>query len=152
MSTELILPIVMRWTHIASAIILLGGSFFIRMILQPAVTAALSDVEKDKLHTPIARRWQGICHILILLFLISGFYNLSLSLPKHKGDTLYFVLFFAKFVMAFVVFYLVEALNSKLSWSQKIRNKMALWAGLTLVLGFLIVLISGTLKNLPIAL
>lgn len=150
MSLDLALPIAMRWIHILCATTLVGGWFFFRIILLPTATGALESAEREKLFAPLFQRWKKVGPILILLFLVSGVYNLMLSLPKHEGQPLYHSLFALKFILAFTVFFLVSALSSTKKWSEGLRSKMPLWAGLTLALAVVVVLISGVLRNIPL--
>lgn len=81
--------IISRWPHVGTAIIIVGGTFFFRFILTPAI-AILPDPERADFPQRILRAWKKVVHVGMLLFIVSGFYNsLVVALPSHKGNKLY---------------------------------------------------------------
>ena len=144
------LPLVMRWIHILSAIVALGGSIFIRFVLMPSAQQVLDDETHAKLRATITRRWMKFVHTCILLFLISGFYNyLVVQRPIHDGQAIYHMLFGIKFLLALVVFALAVALTSLKPWSEKLRANSKFWLLLLIALALVIVGISGVMKFVP---
>lgn len=144
------LPLVMRWMHILAAITAVGGSIFLRFVLIPAAERALEDSAHAKLREMVIGRWQKLVHLCILLFLVSGFYNyLVITRHDHAGQALYHALFGVKFLLALGVFALAVALTSLKPWSQALRAKAKTWLAVLIVLATGIVLISGTMKQLP---
>ena len=84
-----VISLLSRWTHIGTAIVLVGGTVFLRFVLAPAA-AQLPDAEHQKLKELVMNTWKKFVHAGITLFLLSGFYNyLVVQIPKHKGDGLY---------------------------------------------------------------
>jgi uncharacterized membrane protein len=140
----------MRWIHILSAIVALGGSIFIRFVLMPSAQQVLDDKNYAELRTAITRRWMKFVHTCILLFLVSGFYNFILiQAPLHKGQSIYHMLFGIKFLLALVVFALGIALTSLKPWSEKIRANAKTWLGLLIALAVIVVGISGYMRMIP---
>lgn len=149
MSIEM-LPLVMRWMHILSAIVALGGVIFIRFVMMPSAQQVLDDETHAKLRATITRRWMKFVHTCILLFLISGFYNyLVIQRPIHDGQAIYHALFGVKFLLALVVFALAVALTSLKPWSEKLRANAKFWLMLLIALAVIIVGISGFMKFIP---
>lgn len=144
MDTDLLLPIVSRWTHVGCAIVMMGGSAFIWLVLQPV----LKD-EPDELHQRIRSRWKKFVHPMILLFLISGVYNFLRAVPMHRGDSLYHALVGTKILLALAVFALASILVGSKPGTQKIRDNARKWLGVTLLLAVVIVGISGFVKVRP---
>ncbi len=144
MDTEFVLPVVSRWAHIGCAIVLIGGSTFIWLVLQPL----LKDENSD-LHDRIRNRWKKFVHPGVLIFLISGIYNYVQALPSHKGDSLYHALVGTKFLLALAVFVLACILVGSKPGTQKIRDNARQWLGITLFLAVVIVGISGFVKIRP---
>ncbi len=140
------LNIVSRVVHVATAIVVLGGSVFMRFVLMPAATQ-LPEEEQQALHGRIMGTWKVVVMIGIVLFLASGFYNyLVVSLPEHRGDTLYNALMGIKILLAFGIFFLASALTGRAAAFERIRQKAKLWLGITILLGVLVVVIAGYLK------
>ena len=140
------LDIVSRVVHVATAIVVLGGSIFMRFVLMPAATQ-LPEEEQQALRGRITGTWKVVVMIGIVLFLASGFYNyLVVSLPEHRGDTLYNALMGIKILLAFSIFFLASALTGRAVAFDRIRQNEKLWLGITILLGVLVVVIAGYLK------
>lgn len=147
MESGLIVAVIFRWMHIGSAIVVVGGSVFMRFILMPAA-AELPEAEHTALRARMMKKWKFFVHTAILLFLISGFYNyLWVALPAHKGDKLYSALIGIKILLAFAVFFLAIALTGKSKWSESYRQNSRHWLAVNIALAAAIVGISGVLKN-----
>ena len=140
------LNVLFRWLHVGTAIVVLGGSVFMRFVLMPAA-AELPDDQHDALRGRVVGRWKKFVMIGIALFLISGFYNyIVVSIPKHKGDKLYHPLIGTKILLAFVVFFLGSALTGRSAAFEGIRKNSKKWLLILILLAFIIVGISGVLK------
>ena len=140
------LDIMSRVVHVATAIVVLGGSIFMRFVLMPAATQ-LPEEDHEALRGRIMGTWKVVVMIGIVLFLASGFYNyLVVSLPKHRGDTLYNALMGIKILLAFGIFFLASTLTGKAPVFEHMRQNAKLWLGITILLGVLVVVIAGYLK------
>jgi len=140
------LNVLSRWIHVGTAIVVLGGSVFMRFVLMPAA-AGLPDAEHDALRQRVMGRWKKFVMAGIALFLISGFYNyLVVSIPAHKGDRLYHPLIGTKILLAFAVFFLASALTGRSAAFEGIRRNNKTWLLVTIVLAAIVVAISGVLK------
>lgn len=135
-----------RWVHLGTAIVVLGGSVFLRFVLMPAATE-LPDAEHEALRQRIMQRWRKLVATGIALFLLSGFYNyLKVAMPDHKGDGLYHALMGIKIILAFVVFFLASALTGRSAAFDGIRRDARKWLAVTILLSTIVVLIAGYLK------
>lgn len=144
MDLDLILPVISRWAHIGCAIVLVGGSAFIWLVLQPV----LRD-ESSELHDRIRNRWKKFVHPGVLIFFVSGLYNYVKAIPNHQGDALYHALVGTKILLALAVFALASILVGSKPGTQKIRDNARKWLGITLLLAIVIVGISGFVKVRP---
>lgn len=144
MDTELIFPVLSRWGYIGCAIVLIGGSSFIWLVVQPVLGTDNAD-----LHDRLRNRWKKFVHPGILIFLVSGIYNLVKMIPHHKGDALYHSLIGTKFLLALAVFALASILVGNKPGTQKVRDNARKWLGVTLLLALVIVGISGFVKVRP---
>ncbi len=144
MDTELFLPLISRWAHIGCAIVLIGGSAFMWLVLQPVLKEESSD-----LHDRIRNRWKKFVHPGVVIFLVSGLYNYIRAVPVHKGDGLYHALVGTKMLLALVVFALASILVGNKPGTQAIRDDARKWLGITLLLALVIVGISGFVKIRP---
>lgn len=140
------LNVLFRWVHVGTAIVVLGGSVFVRFILMPA-GEQLPDAEHEQLRGAVMRRWKRFVMIGIALFLISGFYNyLVVTRPLHRGQALYHALIGTKILLAFAVFFLASALTGCSAAFEGIRRDRKKWLLITILLAAIVVAISGVLK------
>jgi uncharacterized membrane protein len=149
-----IVSLISRWTHIGTAIVLVGGTVFLRFVLAPAA-AQLSDDQHVKLKELVMGTWKKFVHAGIGLFLASGFYNyIVVQAPKHKGDGAYHGLMGGKMLLALVIFFIASALVGRSKAFEGMRKTSKFWQLVMIVLAAVIVGISGYLKvrdSLPVA-
>ncbi len=144
-----VLKVVFRWLHVGTAIVVVGGSVFMRFILMPAA-AQLPEAEHNALRERLMKRWMRWVHTGVLLFLVSGLYNyLVITRFLHRGDGLYHGLMGGKILLAFAVFFLAIALTGRSGSTEVFRRNAKKWMTVNIVLAALIVAISGFLKNRP---
>ena len=149
MDETLVLPVVMRWLHVLSAIAVAGSIFFYVLVLRPAVAKTLAPEYAAALRDPLMRRWKLLIHPSILLFLLSGFYNyLVVVAPAREGQSLYHALFGMKFLLSLAVFTLAIVLTSTRDWSQRWRDSRGAWIALALCT-VAVVMLGGVMKILP---
>ena len=141
------LKLLMRWMHILSACGMLGGTFFLRFVVMPAVGASVGAEEAQSLRSAFAARWRKIVPLFILAFLVSGFYNyLFVTRHMHTDDPTYHMLFGIKFLLSLAIFALASILISGRDKPSKIREKAKGWLLVVLALGTAVVLIAGYMK------
>ncbi len=140
-----VFEVVSRFIHVATAIVLVGGTVFMRFVLMPAA-APLPEAEHDQLRQRLLARWKRFVHGGILLFLLTGFYNFIQALPKHRGDGFYHGLVGTKILLALGMFFIASALVGRSATFEKMRQQRAKWLGVIVVLAIAIVGISSFLK------
>lgn len=145
MDVEFVVQVVSRVVHVMSAIALLGGSIFTLCVLLPSA-AELDEAAHERLRSGIVRRWKWIVHLVIALMLVSGFYNYIKAMPSHKGDGLYHALVGTKMLLALGVFFIAAALVGRSEALQGMREQRRKWTGIAVLLGVLIVALSGFVK------
>lgn len=124
-----LVPILSRWTHVTSAIFLLGGFLFARVILRGRWTA-----ETASAFQPWAWR-------LSALLLISGLYNL---LTKASTPKPYHMMFGIKVLLALHVMAIALLLGRAGTPEAKARR----WLTGVTISGLVITLISAYLRRL----
>lgn len=147
---ELSINTLSRFVHVATAIVLVGGTVFMRFVLMPAAEK-LSPESHDSLRAALGAVWKRFVHVGILLFLLTGFYNyLRVMVPNHRGDSLYHALMGIKILLALVVFFLASVLVGRAAAFEKMRQKRKLWLGVIILLAAVIVVISSFVKVRPV--
>jgi uncharacterized membrane protein len=142
-----VIQLISRWTHIGTAIVLVGGTCFLRFVLAPAA-AQLPEAEHVKLKEQVMNRWKRFVHIGIALFIVSGFYNfLAVQIPKHRGEGgIYHMVIGVKILLAFAVFFFASSLVGRSKSFDGMRANAKFWQLVIILLSFLIVGISGYAK------
>src|SRR5438105_3779431 len=134
-----------------------GGPMFIRFAVFPAADETLADEQRKALHARLRKRWSRVVMAAITLLLVSGLYNFILFYklshtwgPDWQSGSdnarLYQMLFGIKAVLALIVFFLASALTGSSEVFERIRAKAKLWITVNLILGVLIVCISGQMR------
>ena len=137
--------VISRWTHVGTAITVVGGTIFLRFVLQPAA-AQLPSESHNQLRGLVMQRWQKIVQFGILLFILSGFYNYITGMASHRGDKFYHMLVGTKILLAFAVFFLASVLTGRSKAFDKMRANSRVWLGVVIALSAVIVGISGYVK------
>ena len=136
------LDVASRFLHVLTAIILLGGSTFMLLVILPSLQASEDSLRKSMAST-IRDRWKRFVHLGIAIFLLTGFYNYFQAMPKHKGDGLYHALVGTKILLALAVFFVASALVGRSSTFDSMRQNQRKWLTLLCLLGIVIVAISS---------
>jgi uncharacterized membrane protein len=134
-----------RWLHVGTAIVLLGGTAYIRLVLMPAAKQ-LPDAEHNQLRELVTARWKRFVHGGIALLLLTGFYNYFQAAPAEAFRKQYHMLVGIKILLALALFFVGSALVGKSKAFAGLRQKSPQWLGVVLLLGAVIVGISGYLK------
>jgi uncharacterized membrane protein len=149
--------LLLRWAHILGAAIAVGGLFFARFALVPALAEVDSET-RDGIHERVRRGWLPWVIGAITLLLVSGLANFLLFNARVKAEgwadgqwmrqTSYHALFGAKFLLALFIFYLASGLVGRGAGTQWIRNDRAKWLSVTLGLAVAVIMISGWMRQL----
>jgi uncharacterized membrane protein len=148
MDSELVLYSLTRILHVGTAIVIVGGTFFVRFVLFPAARQTLADDVHASLRTAIMGTWKKIVHGGIALFLLTGGLNYYRVIAEktHKGDPLYHALLGTKILLAMAIFFIASALVGRSAAFEGMRRNTPRWMLVNLLLAAVIVAISGFLK------
>lgn len=143
MEPDTIIAIVSRWVHVGTAIVLLGGSVFLRYVVMPSAQA-LPEAEHNQLRERMMGRWKRIVMIGIALLLLTGFYN-YIGVDRERTGP-YHMLMGIKILLALGVFFLASALTGRSAGLAGLRRNSARWLGVLIVLAAGTVAIAGYLR------
>lgn len=142
------LLLVSRWVHLAAAFVAVGGVAYARFALTPSAAEVLDDDSHAKLHDAVRRRWSRVVHVCIGLLLLTGGLNfVLLAMPPKVEPMPYHAIFGIKFLAALAIFFLATAISGKAPGFAKLRQKSGQWMVVILILGGLIILLSGVLNQ-----
>jgi len=147
----------LRWAHILAAMVAVGGLFYARYGLLPAMQV-LDEENREKLHEGIRKRWLPWVIGAITLLLASGLANFLIFNDAARAweggewmsQTKYHALFGVKFLLAMGVFYFASGLVGRGEGTAWIRANRAKWLSVTLLLAVAIVMLSGWMRGLHI--
>lgn len=142
-----LLLLLMRFLHIFSSVILLGGIFYLLVVVAPRVVAAGG--RGDAWFNGNRAAWAKWVGIATALLIVSGFFNFINNVTTYKLDPAYHMLGTMKILLGFVVFFFAAILAGKTALAESFREKMTSWLKVTLVVGIVIVLIGGVMRNYP---
>ena len=146
MDTQQILALLSRWLHIIPAIILVGGTLFMRFSLVPAANEAGGH---DELREAVRRRWAKLVMISVLFLLVSGLYNAYLKAIGYQLGGVYLTLLAIKILLALFVFYLAAVLTGRSNTAKKFRQKEIFWLNVLCAAMIAIVAMAGWMKLSP---
>jgi len=140
-----VVQIVSRVLHLLSAIILVGGLFYIRTVLSPAGKEACFAGRRA-----IWARWAGIATGLLLA---TGIYNLLAIIQHAKADGIklpptYHALLGVKFLLALLVMFIAAILAGKTEAADRFRGHMGKWLNISWLAAMAIVVIAAILRTL----
>jgi uncharacterized membrane protein len=95
-----VLGVLLRWVHLASAALLVGGFAYARAVAVPALQP-LSGADRDQAWRRLALRFQPLVYGAIGGLLVSGVYNFLIH-PGHSRH--YHIVFGVKMLLAAHVF------------------------------------------------
>ena len=146
-----VVQLVSRVLHILSAIILVGGLFYVRTILSPA--AASAENMSDTCFADRRAVWAKWVGIATLFLLVSGIYNLITIIGQAKADGIklpptYHILFGAKFLLALLVLFIAAILAGKTEAADRFRLQMKKWLNLAWLASVTIIVLAAILRTL----
>jgi len=140
--------LILRYMHILGAIMLMGGTIFMRFALAPVV-AGLDGQTKANLHEQVRSRWSKFVMLAAGLLLISGIANLVLA-SQYKFDPVfglsYNMIVGIKLLLALPIFFFASLLAGRSATAKRVQANAVTWMNVNLALALVMVLIGGALK------
>ena len=144
--SDVLMPLISRWIHILSVILLVGGTLFMRLSLVPA---ALETNAKDEIREAIRRRWAKWMGAAILFLLASGLYNAVLKALDYELDKVYLALLMLKILLGLVVFFIASVVSGRSAMAKRFRQRELFWLNILCMLMVILVLMAGYMKMNP---
>ncbi len=104
-----LLDAIVLWFHLLSAVLFVGGSLFIWLVVPPTKLIAKDEFERMQIVEKITRRFGRITNITLVVLILSGVYNASWYLPSTGAlfDTYRRNLLLVKIVLVIVLVALI---------------------------------------------
>ena len=153
-----ILPVLMQWLHVGSVVLLIGGFFFLRVVLLPAAKV-LPDPQKTQIIHAAFRRFRVVVWIALITILVSGVYNFITFLISTSNQTatdsnlspdysMYIVVLGVKFLIVTFIFILGIALTFPYPVYAPIQKRPVPWLNVTLILSLIVIFLSTLLRRM----
>ena len=138
-----LIALLSRWLHIIPAMILVGGTLFLRFSLVPA---AIETNPSSELREAVRKRWARMVMLSILLLLLSGLYNAAQKAINYELSMVYNVMLLLKIILGLAVFYLLSVLSGRSDRAKRLREREPYWLNITSALMIVLVCIAGWMK------
>lgn len=137
------LTILLRWVHVVTACVAVGGVFFVCVVL-PIGLGVLPPEQKEAAFLKTRRVFKMVFHTAILLLIISGTYNTIANFPKYNLQPFPLHMILAiHLLLALVAFSIAIYVLAGKTPRANHRKLMAI----NLIILFLVVAAASTLKS-----
>ena len=137
-----VLVVLSRWLHVMSAILAIGGAFFLRIAVPPALAEADAG-SRDAVLIALRRRFKRVVHICLGLLLLTGAFNTWRNWQDYKLNTALMHAFWGTHMLLGLVVMGISA--SLLAKPQPPKNHRGILT-VNLVIMFVVVALASTLK------
>ncbi len=144
MDTQFILNLISRWLHVIPAILMVGGTLFLRLTLVTASAEGSIDAPVREAIRKSWVKWIGICTLLLL---VSGLYNAGVKAMTLHLSAAYNCLLLVKILLALGVFWLTARLSGRSEKAVQMRLHEKHWTNILCVMMLAIVMIAGWMKT-----
>lgn len=141
----MLIDLLFRWLHIIPAIMLVGGTVFMRFALAPALDKQAADVQQSLLAT-WRPSWSKVVMACSGLLLVSGLFNAVRNIINYELPPIYHSLVAVKLLLALGVFALSAMISGRSNSAEKMRSNMKFWLNVNLVLALLVVMLGSYMK------
>ena len=109
-----VLDVTILWVHLLSAVLFVGGSFFMWLVVVPSSRLITEDEpERTQIVGKIAKRFGRITSVVLVVLVLTGIYNASWYLPSPSAlfDTYTGSILLAKIILVVALILLIYLHN-----------------------------------------
>jgi uncharacterized membrane protein len=137
-----------RVLHVLGAIILVGGLFYLRMVIAPTVSAATKPTT-DAWFGGRRASWAKWVGIAALVLIATGLFNYFEIVKANDVVASYHMMLGIKIIVALVLIFLASLLAGRTAMAVQLRGKMKFWLSVCLLIGILTVILGSVLRSYP---
>jgi uncharacterized membrane protein len=137
-----------RVLHILGAIVLVGGLFYLRMVIAPTFSAT-SKPATDAWFGGRRAAWAKWVGIATLVLIVTGFFNYIEIVNANDLVASYHMMVGIKILVALMLIFLASLLAGRSALADQLRERMKFWLGVCLLLGILVVILGSVLRSYP---
>lgn len=143
-----------QWVHVGSVVLMIGGFFFLRIVLIPI---ANRQSDPNTLISSSLRRFSGVVWCTLLTVLFSGVYNVISFFRTARASaegsiasdySLYILILAVKFFIVFLIYTLAIILTFPYPVFDVFQKKPSPWLNLIIVFGLIIIFLSAYLRRM----
>ena len=143
-----------QWVHVVSVVLMIGGFFFLRIVLIPI---ANRQSDPSTLISTALRRFSGVVWCTLLTVLLSGVYNVISFFRSARASaadsiasdySLYIFILAIKFFIVFLIYILAIILTFPYPVFEVFQKKPSPWLNLIIVLGLITIFLSAYLRRM----
>ena len=143
-----------QWVHVGSVVLMIGGFFFLRIVLIPIANRQTDPIV---LISSALKRFSGVVWCTLLTVLISGLYNVisffrtarATAADSIASDySLYILILAVKFFIVFLIYTLAIILTFPYPVFEVFQKKPSPWLNLIIGLGLIIIFLSAYLRRM----
>lgn len=139
------LAAVMRFLHMAGAIVAAGGSVFATFVVLPSLRG-LADDARQAAFEEVRRRFARLFAVGVGALIVSGLYRfITVEMADHQGQAVYHALFGIKVLLVLAVVAIGLGLLGRGKFLAGLRDRRRKWMQVNLLLVALIVGVSVVL-------
>jgi len=139
-----------RVLHILGAVVLVGGIFYLRMVVVSRVRPEDSTADTDLWFSGRRGTWAMWVGIATLVLIVTGLINFLYIVRTNEAfHGPYHAVFGIKVLLALVVFFLAAVLAGKSAAGARFRKHFRYWMGVTLLLGITVIILGSVLRSIP---
>jgi uncharacterized membrane protein len=137
-----------RVLHILGAIVLVGGLFYLRMIVVPSVASG-SSASADAWFGGRRAAWAKWVGIATLALIATGVFNYLEIRSAYDLATSYHMIAGIKILLALVLIFLASLLAGRSAAANQLRQRMKFWLSVCLIVGIVTVILGSVLRSYP---
>lgn len=143
-----------QWVHVGSVVLMIGGFFFLRIVLIPIANRQSDPIT---LISSALRRFSVVVWFTLFTVLFSGLYNLISFFRTARATgaesvasdySLYILILAVKFFIVFLIYTLAIILVLPYPVFDVFQKKPSPWLNLIIVLGLIIIFLSAYLRRM----
>ena len=143
------LLLISRVLHILGAVILVGGLFYLRMIVNSA-PADDKTRSVDELFAGSRGRWAMWVGIASLLLIATGLFNYIMFMRIYdRFDGPYHMLFGIMFLLGLAVIFIASILAGRTAAADRFRQNIRGWLTIAILLSLAILIIAAVMRTIP---
>jgi uncharacterized membrane protein len=137
-----------RVLHMLGAIVLVGGLFYLRMVVAPSAARA-TNPSPDVWFAGQRAAWAKWVGVAAAVLIVTGLFNYYEIYVGYDLAQSYHMIAGIKVLVALVFIFLVSLLAGRTAAAEQLRKRMMFWLSVSLLIGIFAVVLGSFLRSYP---